>query len=311
MLQLKKIIKAEFEDANIDEIIYKFSSHNLYASIISAIDLINLHLKEAEYEISSYGIPQISHIASSLLIKINEYLRTLVSRKKEKDKKELEYLLGGILKRLLIQITDSLPTETKMKFATAIYSSLKDTCSLYSYDFVQLIKFLDIENAAFENSVSFNASPLSDTNGTKNNQIPCYIWNNGSSNEFNFFIKMVKKHAITEEIEKFKLLFKNPSKNLAINMDEKRSVFVLQFLSCINDSGFVLTNGFGFYQVLQCHVFNFDKIFLRDNSAKRQVAAVKKKKGWKPISDGLRKELLSIVRLNSKVVSRRVSSRVS
>lgn len=304
MLQLKKIIKAEFEDADIDEIISKLSSHHLYAPIISSINLINKHLKESEHEICSYGTPQISHIASSLLIKINESFRTLVFNKKEKDKKELEYLLGGLLKRLLIQVTESLPTEVKIKFARVIYSALKDTCSLYSYDFVQLIKFLGIENSAFENSVSYNASPLLDISDSKNDQIPCYIWNNGSSSkEFNVFIKMVKKHGITKEIEKFKQLFENPSQNLAINMDEKRSVFVLQFLSCINDSGFVLTNGFGFYQVLQCHVFNFDKNFLKDTSAKRQVAAVKKKKGWKPIKNGLMKELLGIVKLESKRVS--------
>lgn len=299
MLQFEKILKAEFEDANLNEIIKKISSHKLYDPIVKAVDLINEHLEHSDHELSSYGTPQISHIASSLLIKINEYLRTLISKKREKQKKELEYILGGLLKRLLMQITERLPAEIKIKFATVIYAALKDTCALYDYDFVQLMKFLRVEHSAIENSISQDASPEIDLNEVGSEQIPCYIWNNGANKEFNRFIKMIRKHRITEDIEKFKLLFQNPSKNLAIRFDEKRVVFVMQFLSCVNDSGFVLTNGFGFYQVLQCHVFDFDKTFLKGDTPQRRIAAVKKKTGWEPIKKGLNKELTSIVKMVS------------
>src|SRR6202008_1850794 len=138
----------------------------------------------------------VSHIASCLLIKINEYLRALKSKNK-KDKENLEYLLGNILKQLLIQIINRLPKEGKIKFTTVTYIALQDTCKLYNYNFAELMMFLNVQNTAFEKSVSYNAAPPVNISGPTFKETPAYVWISGSTREFDAFIKLAKKYKIT------------------------------------------------------------------------------------------------------------------
>jgi hypothetical protein len=303
MLQFDKIIKAEFEDVNLDKIVKKISHHNLYVPIIKSIDLINRHLKEAKHELDNYGTLQVSHIATALLIKINEYLRNLKLKREKKEKQDLEYILGNVFRRVLVQITSQLPSDKKIKFATVIYSSLKETCELYNYDFLQLMSFLSIENYAYEKVVSNYDTKLITPDSTNSNQIPCYFWTSGSSEEFSAFVQILKKHEIAEDAMQIENLFKNPTKNLAIKLDEKRVVFVMQFLSCLNDTKFISANGYGFYQVLQCHVRNFENVFLKNKTPQRMVDGIKKLKSWKPTKKMLEKEFKDLIISSSSKVS--------
>jgi hypothetical protein len=154
--------------------------------------------------------------------------------------------------------------------------------------------FLGVEKTALERIASASDSTIVNPTNTERTEIPCYIWNCGSDKEFSAFLKIVEKLKITEDIKNIELLFKRPTKNLAIRMDEQQPDYVLQIFAYFKDVKFFLTNGCGFYQVLQCHVFNFDKVFLKGRPVQRRVDKVKKKNSWKLTKTTLEKEFMSI-----------------
>ena len=299
MLQLEKILKIEFAEIDLTETKRNLATHGLYDPIVQAIDLINGHLQNSKHELKTYGSIQITHVATALLIKINEYFRILKKQKKHKVQKSLEGLLGSVLKRLLIQVIEILPENKKLKFAILVYNSLEETCKLYDYDFKHLMTFLGIESSASGKFISNTDSALIDPSKLEVNQIACYIWNHKLNMEFASFIGIVKKFKITEDINKFEQMFDYPNDNLAIRFDEKRAEFVMQFFAYLNDIKLMTTNGCGFYQVLECHVFDFKRVFLKDSTPQRIVDKIKKKNGWHPTKDRFEKEFKSCMKTSS------------
>ena len=299
MITLEELIKSEFEQVDSKEIVGFLSKEKLLHPIKKSIAIVNAHLGSLQHELDNYGVPQLAHVASILLIKINEQLRLLKANKKANAKKKLEYLLGNILRQLLIQITHKLPDEVKIKFSTTTYNALKETCILYDYDFEELMKFLNIQSKANENSAVYFSTATIDVAESVFEETPSYSWYNNSNKQFEAFLEMVKRNGITKDTGKLRKLFENPAENLAIKFDETRPSFVVQFLSCVSDSGYVIANGCKFYQVLECHVFNFKEVFLKNTSAQRRVAAVKRPKGWAGVKNRIEKELKEIYKLET------------
>jgi hypothetical protein len=310
MLRFEDIMSKEFAEANPKHVVDLISRHHLLEPIQKTIDLINFHLSEKENEIKSRGTIQVSHLASSLLIRINEHLRGLKAKRRKKDKEELEYYLGNLLKRLLQEITILLPQDAKIKFSVEIYVALKDTCELYGYDFPELMKFLGILSTARELHVGTQTPAVVPSIERNALQIPCYNWN-GTHEQRVAFLQMVKRHKISKEHKKIEQLFCNPAKNLAIKLDESRAGFVLHFLACVNESKFITPVAAGFYQVLECHACNFSQAFLKGLSAQRAVGNAKKKSNWKNNMKIFNTELKAIVEMASSRTTSKPTSRPS
>lgn len=172
MITLKNIIQTEFENVTEDEVVNQLSEHKLYGVIIQTIELVNAHLANKEQQLKSYGTIQVSHIASSVLIRVNEYLKLLDNR--QKDVWELKQLVGSIFKRLLMMISAALPKQAKQKFAISLEISLKETCLIHGYKFKELVKFLGLDTLAYVNWIAATDDSIVPT-AEQRELIPGYV----------------------------------------------------------------------------------------------------------------------------------------
>lgn len=284
MLSLEKLVASEFGNANLNEVVKKLAEHNLYDFLIESINTVNVHLIQQQLELKTFSVIKISHIASVMLIKFNEYLRQLFSLGKVEEKKELEYLLGNITKRLIKSVIDEVPVNHRSNQLLSIQISLEDTCKLYKYDFGKLSEFIQIDDIVIEvyvqvsehqDSVSKIETPLTKTP-------PGYSSTNIKGDKLRKLLQIMVELEITTEIEKFGKLFDPLYDNLAIRLNESKRNYVLQFFVCLKATGFITCTDscFGFYQVLQYHVLNFDAVFLNNRPIKGRMDLVRKIKSW-------------------------------
>ncbi len=284
MIQFEQIIQEEFPVNDGDKVASSMALHNLSSLIKSGIELVNSHLKNQYVEIKTYGTVQINHIATSLLVYINEYLKKLGREGKEGDKKELKYYVGKFFRRFLILIVAELPEKNKKLFVLSLYNSLHETCILHEYKFEELIQFLGIQEFAEYKIAELHSSSAIKPDADIIRQIPRLVLINDSEDDLNNFLDAVLKFEISTEIEKFKNLLGIPKENLAINLNSSKKVFVLQFFAYAKDAKIITHQGCGFngsiYQVLSMHVVDFDKVFLRGGDAHREIGNARRSKTW-------------------------------
>lgn len=294
-LSFQNIIEAEFGNANIDEIKQKLEEHNLFDFIANCVSQINEHLKVKAETIKQNEALNIAPIGAMMLVKFNDYFRDLLSKNNNSKKVEIEYFLGNFTKRILIIVIDIVPQSIKQKQLQNIVTGLSDACKLHNYDFEKLSAFLRIDEMVLElySHLSFSETPvLSNTS-----QLPGFKMKNKSTESLSILIEILNKENITKDNEKIIQLFNTPKKNLAIEFNENKITQVLQFMAVLKNSGLISYHACGgFYQVLSCHVKNFDAVFLNGKTPQQRIDKVRKLKNWcdsKDYFDGQLKQLLT------------------
>lgn len=278
---LKNIIKSEFESANVNEIVGMLAKHSLYDIIVNGITTVNSHLNNVDVEKETLGTIQITHISSSLLVKINEYLRQLkLDPQQEEEWENLRYILSGIFRRILIETTGKIPEDLKPRFAYDLYISLNEVCSIFSYDFEELLQFLGIPGLAGERMIEERSEEIQLPDENFEERYPHYIWPDHLSGKFEVFIEHVQKLGITHAPDEFRKLFEPPNCNLALTLNKADRNFVLQFFAYVNEVRIFTASYGGFYQVLLVHVVDFDGDFLNYRSPQRRIDTVKNHKSW-------------------------------
>jgi hypothetical protein len=285
MIMLEKIVQTEFENIAIDDVVKLLAEHNLYAFIIDSITQINSHLKNQKEEIKNFGCIKVSHIASSLLIKINEHFRNLPKGKQEKQKGKLEYLLGNITKRIIKSTIDALPGYIRGKQLSVIQIALSETCLLYKYDFEKLTEFVQIDDLVREVYVEYTKSIRQGNHIDLSieNKLPGFRCTSPHvQNSLESLLGLFQELQISNEIEKLRTLFNGPTENLAISFNNINATYVMQFLVVLNFSNMIESDNkrYGFYQVLECHVLNFKEVFLKGKDGQRGADRVRRLKDW-------------------------------
>lgn len=282
MITLDQILKAEFADANLDEITGLLQQHNLYTPIIDGLGIINGHFKSKSKEIQTFGFPQISHIAACVLIRINEYFSFLNSQQRLEEKENLQYVCGSIFRRCLQILVMKMPINSRELFSKSLYITLQDTCKIYGYDFNELLQIFSIVETANEKQAIQKATSSQKVNPEFIQQIPGYSWLGNEDKEDLFFQLFAETNICNKsEFEKFKSLFKSPKENLSINFNKQLVNFTLQFFFFLKSTGLVTYYGCkGFYQVLQFHVVDFDAVFLHNKTPQRAMGFINKHSSW-------------------------------
>lgn len=295
-ITIKSIIESEFINADIHEITNKLKQHQLYDFINSCLEQINLHIKQKNLSHNRKGILNVAPIGVMMLVKFNEYFRELSKNGEITEKEKLEYLLGNIMKRLLIQVVKVVPKNEKQAQLKHIVSGLTDACKLYQYDFEKLSEFLNTDDMVLELYASLESSES--ISSSNNSELPGLILKHDSTEALNLLCTIFKKEQITEEVDKIKLLFENPTENLAITFNENKKVHTLQFLAVLKNSGLISYHHCGgFYQVFSCHVKNFDLNFLNGKTPQKRIDAVRKLKGWFAQEEYFENQLRQIIDL--------------
>ncbi|MCH7536026.1 MAG: hypothetical protein IH948_09875, partial [Bacteroidetes bacterium] len=90
---------------------------------------------------------------------------------------------------------------------------------------------------------------------------PSYDWE-GRPDQFEEFLDVIRKLKICRSTNSFAKLFECPQENLALKFNLMNPNYVLQFFICLKDLKLVSALGdrFGFYQVLQAHVVDFESV---------------------------------------------------
>lgn len=304
MITLEKIIQTEFENITVDSVVKLLAEHGLYSFLVDAINQINSHIQNQTEEIKDFGSIKVSHIASSLLIRINEYLRSLSNNKEVKQKNELEYLLGNITKRIIKSTIDALPKSISVKQLSVIQISLSETCLLYKYDFEKLTEFIQIDDLVREVYVEYTNSIQQENfiDVSIENNFPGFQCSSTHvQNSLDNLLNLFQQLKISDEIEKIKTLFNRPTQNLAIKFDENNATYVMQFLVVLNSSAMIESDNkkYGFYQVLECHVLNFKNVFLKGKDGQRGADRVRKLKDWEQRKSEFDKHLKGLLKNTS------------
>lgn len=281
LLTLNKILKEEFTTQEAEEVRTLLAKHELDKTLNKTIELIKNTLKDSDLHIKAFGFIQINHIAVSLLIEVNETLRKL-DKRKTKDKSKLESNVGRLCSNILSKVIEKQAEKQQIKIVNSLLISLKEVCEFKGYNFKELLFFLRLESLARENVSEYKSEDAKLPTSNKSKKIPGYKWNGGEGN-LDKFIAVLVSLKICEEPRKFKQLFENPSKNIAISLNNSKSDYVLQFLCCVKESGLISCFGNknqGFYQVLQTHVKSFDDVFLKFKTPREAMDRVKKLKNY-------------------------------
>lgn len=298
-MTLNEIIKIEFQNASVDQVVKLLAENNLYDCLIKTIDKVNYHLNNKDGELNYFGILNVAPIASTLLIRINEYFRILQKENNRDQQQHLEYILGNITKRILINVIKNVPASHKQKQLLAIHVALSETCDLFNYDFEKLSQFLQIDDLIIEVYATWPNENENEKVITPNSDfisLPGFSHSLMDPEDIPKLIDIFISEDITSDRENLNLLFNNPKENLSIQFNEKKKKYVLQFLAVLKNSKLITHyNCTGFYLVLSCHVKNFDEVFLNGKTAQRRIDAVKKLKDWeqnKNRFEGLLKKLV-------------------
>lgn len=285
MITLDQILKHEFQNIGRDKIVSTLSKHKLYDFLSEVISLLNTHIENKTEELKSFGTLQVSPIASALLVRINEYLRQLSKQKKIEQKKELEYVLGNITKRIIKLIIDQVPNHSKALQLKSIEIGLRDTCELYNYDFEKLSEFIQIDDLVREIYVEFSGQKeaVQSLDVSLDTSLPGFrCCADHNKKQLPLLLKLIKDLEISTEIEKIEKLFHKPKENLAIKLNENKATYVMQFWVKLATSKFIESDNekYGFYQVLECHVLKFKEVFLKGKDGQRGADRVRKLKDW-------------------------------
>lgn len=281
MITLNKILKEKFATQEIEEIKALLIKYELDKTLNKTIELIKKTLQDSDIQIKTFGFIQINHIAASLLIEVNETLRKL-DKRKTKDKFSLESNVGRLCSTILAKVIEKQTEKQQIKIVNSLLISLKEVCKFKGYDFKELLYFLGLESLAGENVAEKKSEDVILPSNKESKKTPGYKWNGGEENFDKFMTKLVALK-ICEEPKKFRLLFDNPNKNLAISFNNSKPDYVLQFLCCVKESRLISCYGNrnqGFYQVLQTHVKDFDDVFLKFKTPREATDRVKKLKKY-------------------------------
>lgn len=281
MLILNKILREEFATQEIEEIKTLLIKYELDKTLNKTIELIRNTLKDSDLHIKAFGFIQINHIAVSLLIEVNETLRKL-DKRKTKDKSKIESNVGRLCSNILSKVIEKQTEKQQIKIVNSLLISLKEVCEFKEYNFQELLFFLGLESLAGENVAEKQSENVVLPSNKEIKKIPGYKWNGGEGN-LDKFIAVLVSLKICKEPRKFKQLFENPSKNIAISLNNSKSDYVLQFLCCVKESGLISCYGNknqGFYQVLQTHIKSFDDVFLKFKTPREAMDRVKKLKNY-------------------------------
>lgn len=281
IINLDSILKESFVDEEINEIVLLLFKHNMYNLIIKSIDVINSHISK-ESKIAQYSsYINITHISSSLITRINEYLRKRKEENKSNIDEDLKEVLGTIFRNILRKITDTLSVNQKQLFVLQLYTTFEEVCEINSYKLEELLLFIGVQS-----QVDFEVAKM-DSDKLKlplfiKEKIPGYSWEK-EKDKFERFIEKIKHLNIADDdnLRKIKLLFSNPVEKLSIKLDEFNIEYILQLFAYLKDAHFFTHHSCrGFYKVLQYHVFNFDDKFLKGKPVNRRINSVKRLKTW-------------------------------
>lgn len=285
MLNMDDIIIEEFGEENLSELKLFFDKYDLTEKIRLYLGLINNHIERIEEELAHFGFINVSALASLLLVESNALVGSFPDDVIE-QKNDLKNKLGSFYQRVLAKLVTLHSTpKQKEAFVMDIFYALFDVCILKTYDIADLFDFLklpSLDNELLDNEAGENeiGESVIDPDKVYERGVPGYI---SKMNEvlFTSFPSVLAEFKICEKPEEFMKLFDDPDENLAIELNEKKANFVLQFLSYIHNMEFVGTYGkWGFYQVLQFHIKDFDSIFLKNRGAKRRVDTIKNLKQY-------------------------------
>ncbi len=285
MLTLDDIIIEEFGEENLSELKLFFDKYDLTEKISLYLGMINNHIERVDEELEQFGFINVSALASLLLVESNALVGSFSDDEIE-QKNDLKNKLGSFYQRVLAKVvTLHFTSKQKESFVMDIFYALFDVCILKEYDITDLFDFLKLptlddeilEAETYGNEIG---ESVIDPDKIYERGVPGYV-SKMNVDLFSSFPIVLEEFKICENTAEFMKLFDDPEENLAIELNKKKANFVLQFLSYIHNMEFVGTYGkWGFYQVLQFHVKDFDSIFLKDRGAKRRVDTIKNLKQY-------------------------------
>lgn len=259
-ITLDEVVRNLRMNNELDDLLRQPTMDNFLAPLELSITMVNRHLNNLQYEISSYGSVMISHVASGILVRVNEQIKSSARNKKRK----LKSILGELFKGLLNMVAKLLPKDRRYLFWNMIRTALLETCELFNYRTQELQERLALRHFCFKKACQL---------------VPMFVWK-GDEADFQKLLKLVQDLKIGE-IKEFKRLFERSEdyQHVSLNTDEPN--YVLQFLACLKESGLIGVSGArGFYKVLAVRVPGFRSVFLKNRDARRRVNTVKNLVTW-------------------------------
>jgi len=274
MIDLKKILDTLYSDKSHIELEKMLREAQLYNAFKTTVTQLNTLIVKEKELLKTMKVLPVGHIAANLLSTLNAQLKLIVDLDK---KKKMESFLSSLSYQVLKSFLASI-TSPKEPLINHISLALHDTCSLNNYDSNQLFLLIDLKSElAYKRSQKNKDLKIGLPEITAGG-IPSYIWN-GADNNLKAFLAIFSEQKLMLTKKGITSLFNNPDSNLNLQFNPANADLVLQFFYTLKKKKLLkCSRSNGFYLVLNFHVLDFEKLFLKNKPAQKRINALRQNK---------------------------------
>lgn len=294
MIKLPVILSGLYADRNSQEITEWLEKYNFLDPLKKSISQLNRVIAHESLLKQACDCVPVGHIASNLLWAINDRIH------KEKNPdlvQEMENLVSDVCFNLLKEFFQYIKSDKKAIVAQ-IDIALKDCCEFHNYDYSQLVRLLRIEQG-----ISYFQT-LQHGDRIVSAEIPHYCWK-GKPTEFAEFLNLFTEHKLVKSKKGLAKLFENPSEPLNVSFDPALANLTLQFFYVCKKRKFLSHTVCGYYQVLEFHIPDFKKTFLKNMTGGDRVDSLRNSKTqWSHNQERIDKWLNTFTPVENRIPTR-------
>lgn len=267
MIKLPNLLNDLYANRSAEELVTWLNSYELLDVVKRTVTQLNRVISDQNKLAKTHRSLPVGHIAANLLTTVNTRIRLVNNYDQAR---EMENILGDICHKLLANLMIYIETD-KLAVWNHIEYALRDTCEIQNYDAQELMTFLKVNSTTsyIQSLQSAEKASLTIT------QIPAYCWK-GRPVDWSDFEDVFVTERITAKKSRIHKLFNNPGRSLGLRFNTERADFILQFFYTLKKLKLVTHMGIkGFYEVLEFHVLDFRKEFLKEKDARQRINALK------------------------------------
>ena len=261
------ILSSLYEDKTENEMISWLREYGFLEPVRKSVSQLNKVILNESLLLQSCKCLPVGHIACNLLWSINERIR---SNNTALLLVELENTMSDVCFALLKEFFIYIRSDKKA-IVMQIDVALRDCCEFHNYDYSQLVRLLKIEQG-----ISYFQA-LQNSERLVSSEIPRHCWK-GKPTDKAEFLSIFTEQKLLKSKRGLAKLFENPTEPLNLAFDPSQANLLLQFVYSLKKLKLISPTVVGIYQVLEFHVPEFKKDFLKNQPGGNRVDALKQNK---------------------------------
>lgn len=267
MINLHQVLSTTYADRKESQIYDWLQFYSLAEPLQKTVAQLNKAITDQSTLLSDMKSIPVGHIASNLLLAVNQ---RIIRENNPDIVAELENTMSDICLGLLKEFFSHIKTDKKA-IILQIDLALKDTCDFHNYDYHQLVRLLNLDSF-----ISY-LQTLKNSERIITGAIPAYCWK-GKPAEKADFLNILTERNLVRSKKRLALLLENPNQPLGLAFNPALANLTLQLFYTLKKLKLLSPTAAGFYQVLQYHVLDFEKDFLKNKTPRARLNSLRQSK---------------------------------